>query len=50
MTVIMWFYYVLSGCISLLLIWNFFKTDEPGDAFFYLLVLLPFLLRLARIN
>jgi|GEM_PF-4259385 len=50
MTVIMWIYYVLSGFISLLLLWNFARTDDPGDAFFYLVVLLPFLLRLARVN
>lgn len=50
MTIIMWVYYILSGYLSILLLWNFFKTDKPGDAFFYLVILLPFLLRLARVN
>lgn len=50
MPIITWIYYILSGGISLLLIWNFIKTEDWNDAFFYLIVLLPFVLRLARVN
>lgn len=50
MSIIMILYYIISGFIGLLLLWNFLKTDDPGDAFYYLVILFPLVLRLARVN
>jgi len=44
------FYYLLAAIIALLLAINFFRSKKWQDEILYLIVLLPFLLRLLRLK
>jgi hypothetical protein len=51
MNLVMIAYYVLSACLIALLGWNFIREKKKADdAFLYLLVILPLLLRLLRVK
>jgi hypothetical protein len=43
-------YYVLVGYIAVIMVWNFKKTKDWEKELLYLVVLLPFLLRLFRLK
>jgi hypothetical protein len=43
-------YYVLVGYIAVIMLWNFKRTKEWEKELLYLIVLLPFLLRLFRLK
>jgi len=44
------FYYVLVAYIAIIMLWNFKRTKEWEKELLYLIVLLPFLLRLFRLK
>ena len=44
------FYYVLTLFIAVLLVWNFIKKKNWQEEVLYLIVLIPFLLRLLRLK
>lgn len=50
MTLISFFYYLMSAFLLVLLGWSFLKSgrDERDNAVLYLLVMLPLILRLLR--
>jgi hypothetical protein len=49
MPLIMILYYVISGYLILLLLWNFLKEKKSvNDMVLYLLVLIPLILRILR--
>ena len=51
MPVIMIVYYAISGFIAGMLIWNFIREKEnKQEMVLYLIVLIPFVLRLLRIR
>lgn len=51
MPIIMIIYYVLSLFIAVLLVWNFIREREDKQKMLlYLIVLIPFVLRLLRIR
>ncbi len=51
MSVIMIFYYILSVALIGLLIWNFIKEKESvTDMLLYLVVAIPFVLRVLRVK
>ena len=43
-------YYVLVGYIAVILLWNFKRTKDWEKELLYLIVLLPFLLRVFRLK
>ena len=43
-------YYVLVGYIAIIMAWNFKRTKDWEKELLYLIVLLPFLLRLFRLK
>ena len=43
-------YYLLTAFCALLLIWNLIKSKKWQDELLYVIVLLPFLLRLFRLK
>ncbi|MEE9500923.1 MAG: hypothetical protein V3V48_02520 [Candidatus Aminicenantaceae bacterium] len=43
-------YYLLTGAIALLMICNFIRSKKWQEEVLYILVLLPFLLRLFRLK
>lgn len=43
-------YYLLIAYVVVLLIWNFIRTRKWDEEILYLVVLLPFLLRLFRLK
>lgn len=43
-------YYLLTGAIAFLMIHNFIRTKKWQEEVLYILVLLPFLLRLLRLK
>lgn len=43
-------YYVMAAFIAVLLIWNFMKSRKLQDEILYIIVLLPFVLRLLRLK
>lgn len=43
-------YYLLTGAIAFLIIHNFIRSKKWQDEVLYILVLLPFLLRLFRLK
>jgi len=49
-TVITLFYYFLTAFTAFLLIWNFLKRKRWQDEILYIIVLIPFLLRLLRLK
>jgi hypothetical protein len=44
------FYYLLTGYIAFLIIWNLLKSKKWQDEILYIIILLPFLLRLFRLK
>ena len=50
MIVITILYYVLVGYVSVLLIWNLVRSPKWERDVLYILVLIPFLLRLLRLK
>lgn len=43
-------YYLLTGYIAFLIIWNLLKSKKWQDEILYIIILLPFLLRLFRLK
>jgi ABC-type spermidine/putrescine transport system permease subunit I len=43
-------YYVLTGYIAFLMIWNLLKSKKWQEEVLYIIILLPFLLRLLRLK
>jgi ABC-type spermidine/putrescine transport system permease subunit I len=43
-------YYLMTAYIAVLLAWNFVKRKKWQDEVLYLIVLIPFLLRLLRLK
>lgn len=43
-------YYVLTAYIAVLLVWNFIRRKKWQEEVLYLIVLIPFLLRLLRLK
>ncbi len=43
-------YYILVACTAGLMIWNIFKTKKWQEEALYVIVLIPFLLRLLRLK
>ncbi len=43
-------YYVLTGFIALFMIWNLIKSKKWQEEILYLIVLIPFILRLLRLK
>ncbi len=43
-------YYLMTGFIALLMIWNLIKSRKWQEEILYLIVLIPFLLRLLRLK
>lgn len=43
-------YYLLTGYIVLLIIWNLLKSKKWQEEILYIIILLPFLLRLFRLK
>jgi len=51
MNIIMILYYLITAFLAGLLVWNFVREKKSAnDMLLYLLVLLPLLLRLARVK
>ena len=50
MTIITVLYYLLIAYVSVILIWNLIKTRKWEKEVLYIIVLLPFLLRLFRLK
>jgi len=44
------FYYLLTGYIAFLIIWNLIKSKKWQEEVLYIIILLPFLLRLFRLK
>ena len=44
------FYYLLTAYVAALLVWNFIKRKNWQDEVLYLIVLIPFILRLLRLK
>lgn len=43
-------YYLLTGFIAVLVIWNLIKSKKWQDEILYIIILIPFLLRLFRLK
>lgn len=43
-------YYAMAAFIAVLLIWNFLKSRKLQDEILYVIVLVPFVLRLLRLK
>jgi hypothetical protein len=43
-------YYLLTAYIAAMLVWNFLKRKEWQEEVLYVIVLIPFLLRLLRLK
>jgi len=43
-------YYILTAFIALLIIWNFIKSKKWQEEALYIIILVPFLLRLLRLK
>ena len=50
MVVVTILYYVMVGYVSVLLVWNLVKSPKWERDVLYILVLIPFLLRLFRLK
>jgi len=48
--IITWLYYLLTGYIVFLIIWNLIKSKKWQDEILYVIILIPFLLRLLRLK
>jgi len=44
------FYYLLTAYVAVLLVWNFLKKKNGQDEILYIIVLIPFILRLLRLK
>lgn len=44
------FYYLLTACVAALLVWNFLKRKDWQEEVLYVIVLIPFILRLLRLK
>jgi hypothetical protein len=49
-TAIMIFYYAMTAFFSICLVVNFIRTRDPQKAILYLVVLMPFVMRIARLK
>jgi len=43
-------YYILTGYIAFLIIWNLFRSKKWQEEILYIIILMPFLLRLLRLK
>ncbi len=43
-------YYLLIGYIAVLIIWNLIKSRKWQDELLYIIILMPFILRLLRLK
>ena len=43
-------YYLMTAYIAVLLVWNFLKRKRRDEEVLYVIVLIPFLLRLLRLK
>jgi uncharacterized membrane protein len=43
-------YYLLTAYIAVLLVWNFLKRKKWQEELLYLIVLIPFILRILRLK
>lgn len=43
-------YYLLTGYIAFLIIWNLLKSKKWQEEILYIIILMPFLLRLLRLK
>lgn len=48
--IITWLYYLLTGFIVFLILWNLIKSKKWQDEILYVIILIPFLLRLLRLK
>lgn len=44
------FYYLLTASIAVLLVWNFIRRKKWQEEILYVIILIPFLLRLLRLK
>jgi hypothetical protein len=44
------FYYLLTAFVAVLLVWNFLKRKNWQEEVLYIIVLIPFLLRVLRLK
>jgi len=49
-TIVTVLYYLLTAYVAVLLVWNFLKRKNWQEEALYIIVLLPFLLRLLRLK
>ena len=49
-TIVTVLYYLLTAYVAVLLVWNFIKRKNWQEEALYIIVLLPFLLRLLRLK
>ncbi len=49
-TIVTLLYYVLTAYIAVLLVWNFLKRKNWQEEVLYIVVLIPFVLRLLRLK
>jgi uncharacterized membrane protein len=49
-TIVTLLYYVLTAFVAVLLIWNFLKRKNWQEEVLYIIVLIPFVLRLLRLK
>jgi len=49
-TVVTILYYLLTAYVAVLLVWNFLKKKNGQDEILYIIVLIPFILRLLRLK
>ncbi|HSA95849.1 MAG TPA: hypothetical protein VLJ16_07355 [Acidobacteriota bacterium] len=49
-TIVTVLYYLMTAYIAVLLVWNFLKRKTWQDEVLYIIVLIPFLLRLLRLK
>lgn len=49
-TIITVFYYLLTAYVAVLLVWNFLKRKNWQEEALYIIVLIPFVLRLLRLK
>ncbi len=48
--IVMILYYLLTAFVAALLVWNFIKKKNWQEEVLYIIVLIPFLLRLLRLK
>ncbi len=49
-TIVTFLYYALTAYVAVLLVWNFVKRKNWQEEALYIIVLIPFLLRLLRLK